>query len=140
MGGLLLLLVIVVFWVALGLFSSQQKFAVPKAMRELARPLSPIADEKTLAKLETKKIFSQAELANFTVYKVIVNEVNKQLRLVDISYSEKIATNAAKTNIQTQVVNEPDLASSSSVLLVEPVNTETGVAVTPTPYLKLLLI
>ena len=114
MAGLLLLLVIVVFWVGLGLFSSQQKFAVPKAMRELAKPLSPIVNEAILVRLEQKRAFAPEELAFFTIYKVILNEASKQLKLVDISYQEKLATEAAKTVPKIAVPEKLDLASSSS--------------------------
>ncbi len=83
---LLFLLVAVVFWVGLGLFSSQQKFAVPKAMRDLARPLSPIVDEAIFDRVEQKRAFAEDELQNFTIYKVVVNDLSKQFRLVDIKY------------------------------------------------------
>lgn len=86
--GLLFLLVIVVFWIGIGLFSSQKKFAVPKAMRDLAKPLSPILDEAALREIEKKRSFSPQELEEFTIYKIVVNEVSKQLRLVDIAYQE----------------------------------------------------
>lgn len=87
--GLLFLLVIVVFWIGIGLFSSQKKFAVPKALRDLAKPLSPILDEATLSNIEKKRSFSPEELENFTIYKIIVSETAKQLRLVDIAYQEE---------------------------------------------------
>lgn len=114
MVGLLLMLVIVVFWVGLGLFSSQQKFAVPKEMRDLAKPLSPIVDEKVLDKLQQKRQFSPEELTGFTIYKVVVGESDRQLKLVDISYQEKPATEAAKLPSKTLPINNTELATSSA--------------------------
>jgi|GEM_PF-4369924 len=118
MAGLLLLLVIVVFWVGLGLFSSQKKFAVPKEMRDLAKPLSPVLDEKTLTKLEQKREFGSAELANFSIYKIIMSETSKQLKLVDISYQEIDPQAATKSAVKSEETllnsNNPDSASASA--------------------------
>jgi hypothetical protein len=106
MVGLLFLLVIVVFWIGLGLFSSQQKFAVPKELRDLAKPLTPTVDEEALARVEKKQTYSDGELASFTIYKVVVAEDIKQLRLVDITYQEAEET----APVQTEVGTEPELA------------------------------
>lgn len=112
--GLLFLLVIVVFWIGIGLFSSQKKFAVPKSMRDLAKPLSPILDEETLGKIEQKRSFSAAELSEFTIYKVIVNETTKQLRLVDIAYQETPASQSAASRPVAQSTPEPTVVASES--------------------------
>lgn len=104
--GLLFLLVIVVFWIGIGLFSSQKKFAVPKAMRDLAKPLSPILDEPTLSKIEQKRSFTPEELQSFTIYKIVVNETTKQLRLVDIAYQEAPAGQTP----QPQPTEQPGLS------------------------------
>lgn len=112
--GLLFLLVIVVFWIGIGLFSSQKKFAVPKAMRDLAKPLSPILDEETLANIEKKRSFSESELTDFTIYKVVVNETSKQLRLVDITYQETPASQSATPKQPALLVPEPTTISTES--------------------------
>ena len=111
--GLLFLLVIVVFWIGIGLFSSQKKFAVPKAMRDLAKPLSPILDEETLSKIEQKRSFSPEELQEFTIYKIVVNEVSKQLRLVDIAYQE-VPVGQTPTPEQLQQSESSELAIPES--------------------------
>jgi hypothetical protein len=117
--GLLFLLVIVVFWIGIGLFSSQKKFAVPKAMRDLAKPLSPILDEETLGNIEKKRSFSEAELSEFTIYKVVVNEVSKQLRLVDIAYQETPASQSAAPKQPAVLAPEPTAAATASAAVTE---------------------
>lgn len=112
--GLLFLLVIVVFWIGIGLFSSQKKFAVPKAMRDLAKPLSPILDEEALVAIEKKRSFSEAELNEFAIYKVIINEVSKQLRLVDIAYQETPASQSAASKLPAVLTPEPTIQASES--------------------------
>lgn len=133
--GLLFLLVIVVFWIGIGLFSSQKKFAVPKSMRDLAKPLSPILDEDTLTNIEKKQSFSETDLQNFMIYKVIVNETSKQLRLVDIAYQEEPLTPAPTPAPPTQVLApEPaPRATQSGVVGAAPTasvsaETQTGAA------------
>jgi len=119
---LLFLLVAVVFWVGVSLFSSQQKFAVPKEMRDLARPLSPILDRDIFTRISQKRDFSAQELENFTIYKVVINDLAKQFRLVDITYQE-VQTD---TLAPAAVISPPAPATSSAS--TAPATEETPVA------------
>jgi len=129
---LLFLLVIVVFWIGIGLFSSQQKFAVPKAMRDLAKPLSPIVDESVFTTIERKRFYSPEELQNFTIYKVVVNETAKQLRLVDISYQETPAPTAGPGQSQTPSRSAPASSGSGETSSVATDSTTVASPLAPT--------
>lgn len=133
MAGLLFLLVAVVFWVGLGLFSSQQKFAVPKAMRDLARPLSPIVDESAFDRVEQKRAFSAGDLENFTIYKVVVNDLSKQFRLVDIKYQSVTPApgNPPPSASESSAVETAPVASPAPEILVSPEVTEPTAIVAP---------
>ncbi|HCC84585.1 MAG TPA: hypothetical protein DEP87_02795, partial [Candidatus Pacebacteria bacterium] len=128
--GLLFLLVIVVFWIALGLFSSQNKFKVSKTLRDLAKPLSPSLDEVTLTSLEQKRVFTSSELSSFTIYKLIVSEISKQINLVDINYQEVVKTSSSSTQKASEGIATPTSTSTSTVAV--PTSSISTPTITPT--------
>ena len=66
----LFLFVIAVFWISLGIFSSQKRTAISAQQRQLAQPLSPALDESVIVNLENKTVYSQSELADFPIFAV----------------------------------------------------------------------
>lgn len=85
---LLFLFVVVITWTMVSLLSSQKKISISKDLRELAKPLTPTLTETTLEKLEAKRFYSEEELLEFPIFKVISSKDGKVSRLVEIS-SEK---------------------------------------------------
>jgi hypothetical protein len=67
---MLFLFVIVVFWIIVSVFSSQQTTGVEAAQQKLAAPLSPSLDLSVIDTLEQKKIYSSPELSDFPVYTI----------------------------------------------------------------------
>ena len=65
---LLFLFVIIIFWIGLGLFSSQQKLGITPEQKKMSQPLTPNIDITTLEKLEQKKKYSDYELQDFPIY------------------------------------------------------------------------
>lgn len=65
---LLFLFVIIIFWIGLGMFSSQQKLGITPEQKKLSLPLSPNIDIATLEKLEQKREFQDYELQDFPIY------------------------------------------------------------------------
>lgn len=82
---LIFLFVIVVFWTGLSLIGSRQKVAISSELRNLAKPLNPTINEAVLEKIEVKKYYSDQELTNFNIYKVISTKDGSVSRLVNIS-------------------------------------------------------
>lgn len=104
---LLFLFVIVIFWIGLSLFSSQQKLGITPEQKKLSQPLTPNIDVATLEKIERKQKFSEYELQGFPIY------VNYQTggSTTKIDVSEGFPEVEEETPISTQeaeVVQEID--------------------------------
>jgi len=67
---LLFLFVIVIFWIMVGVFSSQQTAGITTEQKSLSTPLSPSLNISVIDKLEQKKSYSEEELADFPVYTI----------------------------------------------------------------------
>jgi cytoskeletal protein RodZ len=67
---LLFLFVIVIFWIMVGVFSSQQTAGITTEQKSLSTPLSPSLNISVIDKLEQKKSYSDDELADFPVYTI----------------------------------------------------------------------
>lgn len=65
------LFVIVLFWIGLSIFSSQQKLGITAEQKKLALPLSPNIEISVVEKLEKKKWYEDWELQDFPVYAVL---------------------------------------------------------------------
>jgi hypothetical protein len=80
---LIFLFVIVIFWIGLSLFSSQEKLGITPEQKKMAQPLTPNINVATLEKLEQKKKYTEFELKNFPVYSLFQN--GGVLEVVDVS-------------------------------------------------------
>lgn len=65
---LLFLFVIIIFWIGLSLFTSQQKLGITPEQKKLAQPLTPNISISVLEKVEQKRVFSEFELQDFPIY------------------------------------------------------------------------
>ncbi len=63
-----LLLVCVMFWIAITLFSSQQKVAISPDLLKMSQSLNPSVQIQLLDSLQTKKIYTDSELQRFPIY------------------------------------------------------------------------
>jgi hypothetical protein len=70
----LLFFVIVIFWITIGLLTSQQRSGISSTQRQLAQPLSPNLDASVIDDLEQKNSYSPAELAEFPIFVVEENQ------------------------------------------------------------------
>ncbi|HCR81718.1 MAG: hypothetical protein UX28_C0001G0080 [Candidatus Pacebacteria bacterium GW2011_GWA1_46_10] len=67
---LLFLFVIIIFWIALSVLSSQQTVGITTEQKALSAPLSPNLNRAVIEKLEQKKGYSLEELADFPVHTI----------------------------------------------------------------------
>jgi len=79
---LMFFFVIVIFWISIGLFSSQQKLGITPEQKLLSAPLTPNIDVATLEKLEQKKKFTDYELLDFPIY--ILYENAGEVKKIDV--------------------------------------------------------
>lgn len=81
---LILLFVSILFWVIIGLISSQSKEEVSKELTTLAKPLVPSIDKDTLLKIEEKHSYSDQDLSSFTIYKILTTRDGKTEKVVPL--------------------------------------------------------
>lgn len=67
---LLFLFVIILFWIALSIFSSQQLTGLTAQQQTLAAPLTPTLDTSVIETLEQKKMYDESELGDFPIFTV----------------------------------------------------------------------
>jgi len=97
---LIFLFVIVIFWIGLSLFSSQQKLGITPEQKALAQPLTPNVNTAVLEKLEAKKKYSDFELREFPIYAIYqdggVNKVTDVSQGFVPSTTKNESTNSAE--------------------------------------------
>jgi hypothetical protein len=81
---MILLFICMLAWGSVSLFSSQKETKVDTEVITLAKPLNPIIDVDTLAKLETKRSFTTDELAKFTIYRIVTDPKSQSERVITI--------------------------------------------------------
>lgn len=64
-------LVAIMIWVAVDLFSSQQRTAISAELQKLARPLNPIIQTQIIDELEQKRHYGENDLLSFPIYRVL---------------------------------------------------------------------
>lgn len=81
---LILLFICMLGWGIVSLFATQRDSKVDSEMLKLAKPLSPSVDTTALAKLESKRDFTTEELANFAIYKIVIDTKSQKERIISI--------------------------------------------------------
>lgn len=101
---LVFLLVVILLWVMMNLFTAQNTLKISTELKNLASPLTPSVDTTVLDTLEKKQIYSVSDLAKFDIYMVQEDENNKNLmKIVKVGADQLVVTpspavsNAAKT-------------------------------------------
>ncbi|MEX0895891.1 MAG: hypothetical protein WDZ94_03040 [Patescibacteria group bacterium] len=67
----ILLLVAVLLWIVVTVFSSHRSSQIEPDVKALAAPLNPNIDTTALDMLETKRVFSENELEDFPIFVII---------------------------------------------------------------------
>lgn len=81
-------LVTVMIWMGFGLLRSQRTTSITKELRDLALPLTPDIDTQVLQEIQQKRAYSENELSDFPIYKIIISEENQESSVVTIETNE----------------------------------------------------
>jgi hypothetical protein len=77
-------------WVGSSIFFSQKKTGIDSALQKLAIPLNPSINVDILNRIQAKKTFSDAELTDFGIYKLVSSRDGKEQRVVTINVPDDI--------------------------------------------------
>jgi hypothetical protein len=83
-----LLLVSVLFWIIISLFSSQQKTKITPELTKMAVTLNPTVNTALLDELVTKKMYTQSELSQFPIFTIIYDKRTQEGKIVSIDDPE----------------------------------------------------
>jgi hypothetical protein len=76
--------VTVVIWITGSLFRSQKKTGISPDLLELAKPLSPTINVDVIDSIEDRKVYSDQELFEFQIYKIIKSRDGRTEQVVPI--------------------------------------------------------
>ena len=83
-----LLLVCIIFWITISVFSSQQKTKITPELTKMAKILNPAIKTESLDSLSTKKIYSESELTQFPIYTIVYDKRTQVGKIVLIDDPE----------------------------------------------------
>lgn len=109
----------VIIWVTISLITSQKRPGISPELQKLATPLNPTLNQETLRKVEQKEYFSEGDLRDFPIYKVITSSNGIDERVVTIGTAEEdIFPTASASPKPTPTASSS--AQLSPVPIVEP--------------------
>lgn len=79
----------VIIWVTISLITSQKKPGISPELQKLAIPLNPTLNQETLRKIEQKQYFSEDDLREFPIYKIITSSNGIDEKVVTIGTAEE---------------------------------------------------
>lgn len=77
--------VTVIIWIGGSLFRSQRSTGISPDLLELAKPLNPTINPTTMAEIESRTFYSQEDLDNFVIYRLISSQDGAVQRIVPIT-------------------------------------------------------
>ena len=102
---LVLLFICLFFWSIVTVLSSQKTTVVDAELIELAKPLTPVLRTEILEQLKTRRSFTEEELENFPINRIVVDPFTQKERI--ISTDEVIATPTPRPTPRPTAVPTP---------------------------------
>ncbi len=118
LASAILFLVLVLAWIFVGIFAGQQESKISPTLKKAALPLTPDLNEEILTELEEKRVYTEDELANFTIYKIITTDRGKQQSIVPITvFAEDLeAQEESGSSLKTTDVPESEEETSETTI------------------------
>ncbi len=96
--------VTIIIWIGFSIFRTQQTTGISPELLKLAEPINPNIDITVLDRLEAKRSFTTAELTNFPINRLIVeNGIEKIVR-----------SNGPSVDLNTATISATPTASASA--------------------------
>ncbi len=117
---LVLLFVSIIVWTSVSIVTSQKETKVSPKLLQLAKPLSPSLKGEVIDELEAKRIFTDEELSQFPIYKILVSQDGRQKKVVTIDTIEEeienfqpVRRNPSPSPSPTPAVQSPSASNSA---------------------------
>lgn len=105
----LLLFVLVFFWTIVSVFSVKKEDKVSSELELLAKPLSPNLNLDVLSEIESKTSYSEVELADFPIYRILISRDGRSKFVVpiEVTLDEIDPEVRQQTQPATEEINRP---------------------------------
>lgn len=134
-------LVTVMVWVAVNLFQSQKSTQISAELKKKALPLTPSLNQQVIQQIEDKRGFTTEELANFPIYKLILNrDGGEDLVTIDIPEPNLRSTPVPRATATPIPLPEPEEeleSETSEEAAEEPEVSDQTPEVSPQPELEI---
>lgn len=109
-----LFLVVTIGWIFLGIFTGQQNSKISPLQKKAAAPLTPQIDEEVLKEIEGKRVYTDAELSNFPIYKVISVNRGKEKTIVPITFDENDLEEKSQPSVTLETITQTNPTETST--------------------------
>lgn len=110
-----LLFVCVVFWAVVSVFNSQQQSVISPELQEKALPLNPTISEAVLEQLEQERTYSEEELAEFTIYRLLKRDDGSGQLLLPLGSDVALSSPAPRASASASPTPAPAATNSGVV-------------------------
>ncbi|GEM_PF-5130340 len=134
-----LLFTLLFVWGAASLFASQQQTVITAAQKEMAAALQPVINAEVIDELARKPFYTESELTNFTIYKILRgSDGNKYVVPIETETEEFLENNseenvAAESNVESPLAGGSDTGQDTSDMVINDSPQEQVLPATPEP-------
>lgn len=116
----ILFFVLVVLWILVGIFATSRTSTIAPELREMAKPFVPRLESKAFEEILSKRVFSEEELALFSIFTFDQNSLASDPLIIDIigeasAVAEVITEEQIETEAEIEIEIESEATSDAEV-------------------------
>lgn len=100
---LVLLFICMILWIIVSLFSSQNTTTISSELLQMAKPFNPTLSTEVIDEIETKRVFSDQELQDFTIFVIERDPLNQVDVVVELGNPSSAVPVTPATPVPTPV-------------------------------------
>jgi hypothetical protein len=111
----ILAFVIVVFWIAVSIFTSQREVSISKDLQSLATPLIPRLEAQVFSDISSKRVYQESELSSFPVYVFLQAERGGSMQKVELGAPQAEGTptpTASEAETPGETLPSPEISAT----------------------------
>lgn len=117
---LILLFVALLFWITISLITTQTEEKISPELQKLAKPLTPVIDTQVFEKISEKRQYSEDELSEFTIYKILISSDGRTDRVVPLEVTaedlkQERTQSRSLLNQETQDQDSPETETQPDI-------------------------
>lgn len=114
----ILFLVLVIIWILTSIFATTKTSTISQELRDLAKPFVPRLESKVLDEILVKRVFSDEELSNFSIFVLDTKNIDGGEVAIDITSSSEGEKEVIEEEL-SQLTKENEATSTESSVVKE---------------------